>query len=75
MINRLRLRVIENPELKEMINIVFVESDNENGAQASQFQIDEQGMFPAWPDGFLDESKKIADAIIKARLAKASDEW
>lgn len=75
MINRLRLRVIENPELKDIINIVFVESDLENGAQASQFQIDEQGMFPAWPDGFLDESKKIADAIIKARLQKANDEW
>lgn len=75
MINRLRLRVVEKPELKDMINIIFVESDLENGAQASQFQIDDQGMFPEWPDGFLDESKKIADAIIKARLNKASNEW
>lgn len=75
MINRLRLRVIEKPELKDMINIIFVESDLDNGAKASQFQIDEQGMFPDWPDGFLDESKKIADAIIKARLEKAVDEW
>ncbi len=75
LINRLRLRVIENPELKDKINIVFIESDSELGAQATQFEIDNNGMFPSWPDGFLDESKKLADAIIKARLAKADDEW
>jgi len=75
LINRLRLRVIENPELKDKINIVFIESNSELGAQATQFEIDENGMFPSWPDGFLDESKKLADAIINARLAKADDEW
>lgn len=75
LINRLRLRVIENPELKDKINIVFIESNSELGAQATQFEIDDNGMFPSWPDGFLDESKKLADAIINARLAKADDEW
>jgi predicted ATPase len=72
LINRLRLRVIENPELKEMINIVCVESDEQAGAQIQQFQIDENGMFPAWPDGFLDESEKLAYAIIQARINKVS---
>ncbi|WP_318496409.1 AAA family ATPase [Photobacterium leiognathi] len=75
LINRLRLRVIENPSLSKDINIVFVESDGENGSSIKQFQIDEDGMFPEWPDGFLDESKKIADALIKARMARVKDEW
>ncbi|EGR2773255.1 DUF3696 domain-containing protein [Vibrio parahaemolyticus] len=75
LINRLRLRVIENPELKNDINIVFVESTEGEGSKVKQFEIDENGMFPEWPDGFIDESKKIADAIINARLAKGEDEW
>lgn len=74
LINRLRLRVIENPELKDDINIVFVEPSNE-GATIKQFEIDEDGMFPEWPDGFLDESEKILRAIMEARLNKADDEW
>jgi len=70
-INRLRLRVIENPELKSKINIVFIDQDKENGANTKQFQIDENGMFPEWPDGFIDESEKLANAILKARIQKA----
>jgi len=69
-INRLRLRVIQNPSLKDSINIIFVESHNENGSSIKQFEIDENGMFPDWPDGFLDESEKLAQAILQARLAK-----
>ncbi|WP_439831494.1 DUF3696 domain-containing protein [Aeromonas caviae] len=73
LINKLRLRVIENPELKKKINIVFVESDQENGAKIRQFEIDENGMFPDWPEGFLDESEKISEAIIKARISKRKE--
>ena len=74
LINRLRLRVIENPKLKDDINIVFVEPSSE-GSTIKQFEIDEDGMFPEWPEGFLDESEKILRAIMKARLNKANDEW
>lgn len=70
LINRLRLRVIEKPELKSKINIVFVDSNNQHGSNIKQFEIDENGMFPSWPDGFLDESEKISNAIIDARLKK-----
>jgi predicted ATPase len=77
-INRLRLRVIENPILKELINIVFVEENleqNENiGSKIRQFQIDENGMFPEYPEGFLDESEKLANAILDARLKKFDNE-
>ena len=31
-------------------------------------------MFPEWPDGFLDESEKVAEAILKARINKAQNE-
>ncbi|WP_311749082.1 AAA family ATPase [Proteus terrae] len=74
LISRLRLRVIENVDLKEKINVVFVESSSDKeqtGAIIRQFNIDENGMFPEYPDGFLDESTKIADAIIKARISKS----
>lgn len=67
LINKLRLRVIENPSLKEFINIVFIDQD-ENGTQIKQFEIDETGMFPEWPKGFLDESENIAREILKARV-------
>lgn len=73
LISRLRLRVIENVNLKEKINVVFVEGSSgkeQEGATIRQFNIDENGMFPEYPDGFLDESTKIADAIIKARISK-----
>ncbi|CAH6914766.1 conserved hypothetical protein [Vibrio chagasii] len=72
-INRLRLRVIENPELKDKINIVFVEGNSELGTTAKQFEIDENGMFPSWPDGFLDESEKLAQAILNARVKKSQE--
>ncbi|HGW5131454.1 TPA: DUF3696 domain-containing protein [Acinetobacter baumannii] len=67
LINKLRLRVIENPSLKQYINIVFIDQD-ENGTQVKQFEIDETGMFPEWPKGFLDESETIAREILKARV-------
>ncbi|WP_273841904.1 AAA family ATPase [Providencia rettgeri] len=73
LINRLRLRVIQNVDLKDKINITFVENSSDTkqkGATIRQFNIDENGMFPEYPDGFLDESTKIADAIIKARISK-----
>ncbi|RZJ20943.1 MAG: DUF3696 domain-containing protein [Acinetobacter sp.] len=67
LINKLRLKVIQDPSLKSMINIVFIEQD-ENGTQVKQFEIDETGMFPEWPKGFLDESENIAREILKARV-------
>jgi len=67
-INKLRLRVIQNPELKKKINIVFVEQNQGESSSIKQFEIDEKGMFPEWPDGFIDESEKLAKEILQARL-------
>lgn len=67
-INKLRLRVIQNPELKKKINIVFVEQNKGCGSNVKQFEINEDGMFPEWPEGFLDESESLARQILEARL-------
>lgn len=67
-INKLRLRVIQNPELKKKINIVFVEQNKGCGSNIKQFEINEDGMFPEWPEGFLDESESLARQILEARL-------
>ncbi|PWQ93652.1 DUF3696 domain-containing protein [Leucothrix arctica] len=67
-INKLRLRVIQNPELKSKINIVFVEQNEGESSTIKQFEIDEKGMFPEWPSGFIDESEKLAKEILKARM-------
>jgi len=68
LINKLRLRIIENPELSELVNIIFVERDASNDATIRQFRFDEDGMPPEWPIGFLDESQSIAEKIICARI-------
>lgn len=67
-INKLRLRVIQNPALKDKINIVFVEQDSQGESHIKQFEIDENGMFPEWPEGFIDESENLAREILNARL-------
>ena len=67
-INKLRLRVIQNPALKDKINIVFVEQDSKGESHIKQFEIDENGMFPEWPEGFIDESENLAREILDARL-------
>ncbi|WP_087547299.1 AAA family ATPase [Acinetobacter sp. WCHA39] len=72
LINKLRLRVIQNPELKNLINIVFIDQDDE-GTQIKQFEIDENGMFPEWPNGFLDESENLAREILLARVGRSDD--
>jgi len=69
LINMLRLRVIQDPSLKNLINIVFIDQD-ENGTQIKQFEIDENGMFPEWPNGFLDESENLAREILLARIGQ-----
>jgi predicted ATPase len=73
LINRLRLRVIEDPSLKDKINIVFIDTDDSGASVARQYSIDENGGFPEWPTGFLDESEKAARAIIKARVGRSEN--
>lgn len=72
LIDRLRLRIIENPELKDIINIIFVSLDEtcEEGSSIQEIHIDEMGVPLKWPSGFCDESTKQAEQIIFARVKK-----
>ncbi|HEY3489181.1 MAG TPA: AAA family ATPase [Candidatus Deferrimicrobiaceae bacterium] len=70
LINKLRLRIVENNELSKLVNVVFIEPDSTGDVNIRQFEFNEDGMPPDWPDGFLDESQKIAEQIILARLNK-----
>lgn len=70
LIDRLRLRVIENPNIADSINIIFVEPEEpykKEGAKIRQLEMNKDGMLDIWPDGFCDESQKLAREIIIAR--------
>ncbi len=70
LINKLRLRIVQSPELKNMVNIIFVEQNSNSETSVRQFQFNENGLPPEWPEGFIDESQQIAEAIINARINK-----
>lgn len=72
LIDRLRLRIIENPELKDIINVIFVSPGEriEDGSRIQEIHMDEMGVPLEWPSGFCDESTKQAEQIIFARVKK-----
>jgi len=73
LINKLRLRVVENPELCELINIVFVERDLNDSGTIRQFSFNKDGLPPDWPKGFLDESQMLAEQLVRARFSRKND--
>ena len=75
LINALQLKVIKNPALAEKINIVFIEPpapEEKKGSRIIQLKLKEDGMFEDWPDGFCDESEKLARALLKARVKRSA---
>jgi len=73
LINCLQLRVIEDPTLKESINVAFIETSTEtkkNGAQIRQLSLREDGMFDQWPEGFCDETERLSRRIIEANVKR-----
>lgn len=70
LIHKLRLRVIEEADLAERININYVDSVDGIESEVRQFKLDRNGNFPKFPVGFLDESENIAREILKARVGK-----
>lgn len=76
LINRLRLRVIENEKLSKKINIAFINSPGpeiQTGSSLTQINLQSDGMLDEWPDGFCDESEKLARAILEARINRSID--
>lgn len=74
LINRLRYLAIENTNLVSTISIVFVEppsSDSGIGSTIRRLNLTEDGMFDEWPEGFCDESEKLARDILHARIRRS----
>jgi predicted ATPase len=73
LINRLRLRIVEEPQLGEKVNILFVSPPSQPGKGSSieQLRINADGMPDNWPEGFCDESANLTRAIIEARRVKS----
>ena len=72
-IDRIRLRCIQNPELIKNINISFIEPPKPNSNEGStirQLKLDEEGMFDEYPEGFCDTSLSLAESLISARVKK-----
>jgi len=72
LVNKLRLRVIQDSSLVERVSVAFVEESEGDGTIVKQRHIDADGMFDQWPKGFLDDSEKIALSIMKERANKRS---
>ena len=72
LVNKLRLRVIQDSSLVERVSVAFVEESEGDGTIVKQRHIDADGMFIQWPKGFLDDSEKIALSIMKERANKRS---
>lgn len=75
LIDKLRLRVIQNPKLKDMINIVFVEQSDleQTGSVLRPIQLDKLGTPSEWPQGFCDETTKLMEDIVLARAERLNE--
>lgn len=73
LINALQLEVIKNPELKDEINVGFVEMDQSHETISStirQLSLRSDGMFNEWPQGFCDESEKLSQAMLEESVKR-----
>lgn len=73
LINCLQLRVVEEKCSPEDINVAFVSLSNDKaspGASVRQLSLAQDGMFDKWPEGFCDESEKLARKILETSVRK-----
>lgn len=68
LINKLRLLVVQNPELVDKVSVYFIEQRDDNGSHAIPLKINKDGGFDNYPKGFCDEAEHLADQIIEARI-------
>lgn len=54
-VNRLRLNVKKNPEIRNHVNVYFFEKKNSE-VVVTEVHIDESGKIDYWPDNFFDQS-------------------
>ena len=73
LINCMQLRVIQDPTLRKIINVSFIEESKEKnspGAQIRQLSLRDDGMFDRWPEGFCDETENLSRKIIEANIKR-----
>lgn len=72
LIDKLRLRIIEDPALLNLINVIFVEPDskNPNESLAYPIKLGKQGVLDKWPKGFCDTTAQLAYQIVLAKARK-----
>jgi len=66
-INRLVRRVLENPELKNMIGIYFLDNEKE-GIDIKKVEVNPETGTLNWPQGFFDQNANEQSLIIEAIL-------
>ena len=77
MINRLRYRVAKSDDssIADNTMMYFVEKEKKTGASNYRpVTINKYGVIEDWPDGFFDESEKMAIEILRAGTAKKAQE-
>ncbi len=72
LIERLRLRIVENPELSSKVKVLFFERDDSGRGLdvIREIEMGEDGLAREWPKGFLDEQDAIVREMLKARITK-----
>ena len=70
LIDNLRLKIIEDPSLKEKINIIFIEDSDDGSAQVRIVDLDDDGIPLDWPRGFCDTAASTARKMLIARSRK-----
>lgn len=67
LIDNLRLKIIEDPSLKEIVNIIFIEDSDNGSARVRIVDLDEDGIPLDWPAGFCDTAASTARKMLIAR--------
>lgn len=77
LINRLRyfVAISDDSKIANETMIYFVEKDKQTGcSKYRKVTINKYGVIEDWPDGFFDESERIASEILKAGMEKRRKE-
>ncbi|GHT83449.1 hypothetical protein FACS1894137_04570 [Spirochaetia bacterium] len=77
LIDKIRYRIVEEKDdktqISDSIKLYFAEKKGDY-TNFEEIKINKYGVISEWPDGFFDESYKIADQIISAALKKSAKE-
>ncbi len=77
LINRLRyfVAIANDSKIADDTMIYFVEKDKQTGcSKYREVTINKYGVIEDWPDGFFDESERIASEILRAGMEKRRQE-